>query len=218
MVSLAKIEPSDRVLEIGTGRGALTRELANLGASFEGYEVDRDNFAETKLAVRGTKAKLHLADAFKQKPEFDVLISSLPYSESARFVRWLCGLSFRRAVVLLQEDFVEKVLAPPGARDYRGISALAQVAFDIKIVGRVGRSSFAPQPKVRSVVVLVLPRRLVAQAESSNIMRLFSLRRRRVDSALVKLGMKWRSGQSSRRVNSLGPVEVHEICGQQEPP
>lgn len=213
MVSLAEITPSDRVLEIGTGKGALSRELARLGASFEGYEVDRENYAMTMEMIRESGGRVHLADAFEQSPGFDVLVSSLPYSESSSFVLWLSGMDFRRAVVLLQEDFARKVTARAGERDYRGISALAQAAFHIEIESRVNRESFAPQPRVNSVITLLLPRRRVSKAEASKIIRLFSLRRRRVDSALAELGMKWKPGQGERRVNSLTPDEVHEICG-----
>ena len=217
MISLASISPSDRVLEIGTGKGVLTRELVGLGAEFDGYEVDEENLAETREAVRGTTARLHLADAFEQEIEFDVLVSSLPYSESSRFIGWLGGLSFRRAVVLLQDDFVRKILAPPGDRDYRGVSALAQLAFDVNVVERVKRAAFAPQPKVDSVMVEFSPKQLVTKSEASNILRLFSLRRRRVSAALGKLGMTWKGGQGTRRVNTLTPAEVHEICRPRAP-
>ena len=213
MVSLAEIGPADRVLEVGTGRGALTRELVGLGATFEGYEIDRENYAKTLEAAPGAEGRVHLADAFEQSPEFDVLVSSLPYSESSSFVLWLCGARFRRAVVLLQEDFARKVTTRPGARDYRGVSALAQVAFDARIAARVNRDSVRPQPRGNSVIVVLSPRRRVSGAEASKILRLFSLRRRRVEPALAKLGMKWRPGEGQRRVNSLTPDEVHEICG-----
>ena len=213
MVSLAEVAPTDRVLEIGTGRGELTRHLVRLGAGFEGYEIDRENHAATMVALKGTGGRVHLADAFKQAPRFDVLVSSIPYSESSSFVLWLSGMDFERSVVLLQEDFARKLTASPGDRDYRGISALAQVAFDIRIEGRVDRRSFAPQPRVNSSVALILPRRRVSKDEASRVIRLFSLRRRRVDSALAELGMKWGHPQGERRVNSLTPEEVHEICG-----
>ena len=213
MLSLAEVGPSDRVLEIGTGKGALTKRLAGLGASLEAYEVDRENFEATMDAVRETGARLHLADAFDQTPVFDVLVASLPYSESAPFVKWLCGKRFRRAVVLLQEDFVRKVTAPPGARDYRGISALAQLSFDIRVDARVGRGSFSPRPKVSSVVALFSPKKRVSDAEASRIMMLFSLRRRRIDSAMAELGMRRVGSHGQRRVNSLTPEEVHEFCG-----
>jgi len=214
VVSLADIRPTDRVLEIGTGKGALTRDLVGLGSSYLGYEVDRANFAETSSLVRGTAARVVLADAFEEHPDFDVLVSSLPYSESATFVKWLSGIGFRRAVVVLQQDFVRKIMAPPGSRDYRGISALSQICFEVRVLGGVPRAAFSPQPRVGSVIVSFTPVRKIAKAEATNILRLFSLRRRLADSALAELGMKGGGGFGSRRVNSLRPEEVHLLCVQ----
>ena len=212
MVSLAGIGPADKVLEIGTGRGALTKELAGLGASFLGFEIDRANFDETSDLVRGTSARVVLADAFEERPEFDILVSSLPYSESAPFVKWLSGMEFRKAVVVLQEDFVRKLMARPGSRDYRGISALAQICFDINVLSRVPRAAFSPQPRVGSVIASFSPRRRVGSAEVANVIRLFSLRRRLADSALAELRMNGAQSFGRRRVNSLSPDEVHLIC------
>ncbi len=212
IVSFADVEPTERVMEIGTGRGALTRELAGLGSSFVGYEVDRENYEETVRAVRGTRARVLLGDAFDQAAEFDVLVSSLPYSESASFVRWLSGIRFRRAVVVLQTDFVRKLLAPPGARDYKGISALSQLCYDVKVLDRVERVAFSPRPRVGSVIVSFAPKLRIESAEVSNIVRLFSLRRRLVDSALRELGMEGGGSFGRRRVNSLKPDEVHRLC------
>jgi 16S rRNA (adenine1518-N6/adenine1519-N6)-dimethyltransferase len=218
IVELAQIKPSERVLEIGTGKGALTRELAGLGAGFEGYEVDRRNYDETIVSARVSDAQIHLGDAFKQRPSFDVLVSSLPYSESARFIEWLCGADFERAIVVLQEDFVRKITAHPGARDYRGISALAQIAFNIRVQERVNRKSFSPQPRVNSVIVSFTPKLPVSEAEAANVIRIFSLRRRQVDSALTELGMEGAGGHGRKRIYSLTPEEVHELCAAPGPP
>ena len=212
VVAFAGVRPAERVLEIGTGRGALTKELAGRGLSLVGYEVDPENFEETRAAVGRTEAEIRLGDAFDARPEFDVLVSSLPYSESARFVEWLCGMSFDRAVVVLQDDFVRKLLAPPGYRDYRGISALAQVAFEIKVVGRISRLSFSPPPRVNSVVASFVPRRRLTGGEVARIAKLFSLRRRQVGSALAKLRMKGGGNYGRRRVYELAPDEVHALC------
>ncbi len=211
IVSAADIKPKERVLEIGTGRGALTKELVRLGASFQGYEVDRKNYDETMLAL-GTRSEIIFADAFDQSPDFDVLVSSLPYSESARFLRWLSTMKFGRAVVLLQEDFVRKILAPPGTREYRGVSALAQLCFEIRVLDRVNRTSFSPRPRVNSVIVSFVPRLRVNEAEVSSIIRLFSLRRRKADSALAELGIRSDVTFGQRRVYSLRPDEVHKLC------
>jgi 16S rRNA (adenine1518-N6/adenine1519-N6)-dimethyltransferase len=212
VVEFAHVRPSEKVLEIGTGRGALTRLLAGSGKSFVGYEVDRENYEATLDAVGGKGTHIQLADAFREKLEFDVLVSSLPYSESATFVKWLSGIRFDRAVVVLQEDFVGKLMAPPGDRDYRGISALAQIAFDIKRLGRLEKSSFSPPPRVDSEIVLIVPRRMVPRREASRVINLFSLRRRQVGSAMASLRMSGRVDYGKRRVFSLLPEEVHELC------
>ncbi len=212
IVELAKIRPTERVLEVGTGKGALTKELAGKGSSLVGYEVDPDNFEDTREAVRGMEAEVRLGDAFESKPEFDVLVSSLPYSESATFVEWLSGMDFGRAVVVLQDDFVRKLLAPPGDRDYRGISALAQIAFDSKVLDRIDRASFSPQPRVNSVVVSFTPQQTLLPGEVANVVRLFSLRRRQVGAVLAKLGMKQNGAYGRKRVYELRPEEVHRLC------
>jgi len=212
VLSLADIKPTERILEIGTGKGALTRELVRLGASYVGYEIDRQNYEETTKAVRGTGARIMHANAFAQTPEFDVLVSSLPYSQSATFVRWLSTLRFKRAVVLLQEDFVGKISLPPGSRDYRGVSALSQICFKIRVLGKVGRAAFSPQPRVGSVIASFEPKRQITKEEGLNISRLFSLRRRLADSALAELGMMQGASFGRRRVYMLSPEEVHSVC------
>lgn len=213
MVSYAAVGPEERVLEIGTGKGTLTTLLAGLGASLTGYEVDPENYDETVKEVEGTGADIRLGDAFEENPAFDVLVASLPYSESSAFVEWLGGRKFARAVVMLQEDFARKLAAPPGDRDYRGVSAFAQVAFQMKVLERVGREAFSPRPRVSSALVLFTPRRLVRREEGSVIALLFSLRRREVRGALAELGLEGRKDYGRRRVYSLSPAEVHEICG-----
>ncbi|MGD0477244.1 MAG: rRNA adenine N-6-methyltransferase family protein [Nitrososphaerales archaeon] len=214
IIASANIQPDERVLEIGTGRGVLTRELMRLGAGLEAYEVDRGNRTATLEVLGAARAIIHLGDAFKETPCFDVLVSSLPYSRSATFVEWISQVEYDRAVVLLQEDFVHKALAAPGTRDYRAMSAIAQISSEIEVLMKVGRESFLPPPKVNSLLISVKPKRRMAGAEISKVKLLFSLRRRQVVSAMAKLGMAQpETDYGKRRVYSLTPEEVLEICG-----
>ena len=210
-IAAAKVGPSERVLEIGTGKGVLTKELARLGSSLEWFEVDRENFAATSKAMEGLRTVGHLSDAFDAEPRFDVLVASLPYSRSAAFVEWLGGLDYDRAVVLLQKDFVQKVITPPGSRDYRAVSVLAQLSSEVEVLGSVLRRSFSPPPRVDSQLVRFRPRVRLEAEEVTAIKRLFSLRRREVRSALAELGMEGHA-RERRRVYSLTPPEVHELC------
>jgi 16S rRNA A1518/A1519 N6-dimethyltransferase RsmA/KsgA/DIM1 with predicted DNA glycosylase/AP lyase activity len=219
IIASANIQPDERVLEIGTGRGVLTKELVHLGAGLEAYEIDRGNRIATLELLGATGAVINLGDAFKETPRFDVLVSSLPYSRSAIFVEWISKVEYDRAVVLLQDDFVHKILAVPGTRNYRAMSAIAQISSEVEVLMKVGRESFLPPPKVNSLLIAVKPKRRMVGAEISRVKRLFSLRRREVVSAMAKFGMaRPETDYGKRRVYSLSPEEVLEICGRADGP
>ena len=213
MISVAMVKKTESVVEIGTGEGVLTQRLAGSCARLDGYEVDPDNYKKTLGKVRGTEVHIHHADGFSERRKFDVLVSSLPYSRSQDFVEWISQVEYNRGVVLLQEDFVRKILSPPGDRDYRAVSAIAQISSEFRNLARVGRDAFQPPPRVSSALVAVRPKIRLPDEEISSIKKLFSLRRRRVSSALAQFGLR-RAGErfGRRRVYSLGPAEVHEIC------
>lgn len=212
LVSTAAIRSGEKVLEIGTGRGAVTKELARVATSLEGYEIDQENFRETMEAVEGQRVRLHLGDAFEKKPKFDVLVASLPYARSSSFAEWISQQRYDRAVVVLQEDFVRKVTARPGQRDYRAVSVIAQVSSEVSQLGRVPRSSFLPQPRVNSVIAAWRPRRMLKQQEIAAIKRLFSLRRRQVGAAVAELGGRNPAGLGTTRVNELSPERALAIA------
>lgn len=220
MVDLAAIRPGERVLEIGTGRGALTRELARLASSFEGYEVDRECYEELRREL-GASLALHNEDAFGSSPEFDVLLSSLPYSESSRFVEWLSRLRYDRAVVMLQRDFALKITAPPSSPEYRAVSVISQASAWSEIVSDVSRLSFDPPPRVNSCLVTMRWRRTLSLEQIAMIKRIFSQKRRTVRAALKSLGLEAPASSPEPtanlplqcRVNSLRPDSVLAMIG-----
>lgn len=214
LASLADIRSGERVLEIGTGKGVLTEELCRVSSQFDGYEVDEENYRQTLGVVGNSGARIHLADVFEERPKFDVLVSSLPYSRSASFIEWISQLRYDRAVVLLQDDFVKKILSPPGSRDYRAVSVIAQASSEISVLDRVPRSAFSPEPKVNSVIVGMKPTRVLSALQVTGIKRLFALRRREVAAAAAKVGGRRSGGWSHRRVNSLSPDEALALVGQ----
>jgi 16S rRNA (adenine1518-N6/adenine1519-N6)-dimethyltransferase len=218
MISTAKLDGCEAVLEIGTGKGILTEKLVGLCSRLDGYEVDPENYRETLARLGERSAFIHLADVFNERPRFDVLVSSLPYSRSLDFIEWISQANYDRAVVLLQEDFVRKVLSPPGSRNYRAVSAIAQISSEIRVVQRVGRSAFRPPPKVNSALVVIEPKVKLSKWQVLGIKRLFSLRRKEVASALALLGLTGGQRNSERRrVYSLTPAEVYGILAGQEP-
>jgi 16S rRNA A1518/A1519 N6-dimethyltransferase RsmA/KsgA/DIM1 with predicted DNA glycosylase/AP lyase activity len=217
LVARGGIVRGDMVVEIGAGRGVLTTKLMEVGAKLVSYEVDEENMEQVRGLVGGDRrVELRLADAFGERPRFDVLVTSLPYSESSRFVEWLATMSYRTASVLLQDDFAEKILAPPGDRSYRGISVIAQMSATITLGPRVGRDAFDPPPKVASRMVTLLHRRTLTEPQVALTKKMFGLRRRRLSAVSRTLGLP-EAGLGDVRVFGLSPEQVYELisgrCG-----
>jgi 16S rRNA (adenine1518-N6/adenine1519-N6)-dimethyltransferase len=206
VVRLAGIRPGERVLEIGTGKGALTKELCRAASDVEGYEIDERNFLATMEKVSSEKLRLHHGDVFTARPRFDVLVSSLPYSRSSDFFEWISGMAYDRALVLLQDDFAEKVVSHPGNRDYRAISVIAQASAEVVVLERVQRSAFDPQPKIDTVIVSIKPTRRLSPSQIAGIKQLFALRRRTVAAVLGEQARE--HPLAKRRIYSLTPEEA----------
>ena len=221
MIQLAAIRPGERVLEIGTGRGALTRQLVGLTDKLEGYEIDKESCDDLRRELGGAALALHNEDAFRSSPDFDVLLSSLPYSESSAFVEWLAKRKYDRAVVLLQEDFARKITAPPGSAAYRAVSVISQASARVEIVSGVGRLSFDPPPRVNSSLVMIRWRRSLNGGQTAMIKKIFSQKRRTVRAALKSLGLVAPTSAPPPavsmplqcRVNALRPDSVLAMVG-----
>jgi 16S rRNA (adenine1518-N6/adenine1519-N6)-dimethyltransferase len=213
LVLRAELNGTERVLEIGTGRGVLTGLLCQSAATVEGYEIDKENFEETGRRITAKNLRLVNADVFKERPSFDVLVASLPYSRSADFVEWLSKADFDRAVVLLQEDFVSKLVSAPGERTYRGVSAIAQMSFAMEEGRRVGREAFVPRPKVASVITRFRHVKTMDGVLLEKIKALFALRRRTLKSASRSVGISLSMAPElgARRVYTLTPKELATI-------
>jgi 16S rRNA (adenine1518-N6/adenine1519-N6)-dimethyltransferase len=216
IVDAAAITHGQSVLEIGCGKGALTREILSRGFDLIGYEIDEQNFEYLQEELGETNLRLFLGDVFLQDISFDVLISSLPYSQSSRFIEWLSKRKYDRAVVVLQEDFVEKITSTPGSKLYRAISVISQMSSLIYKEFNVPREAFHPIPRVGSCVVKFVFKRRLATKEISFIKRLFSHRNKKLSSVLRMLGYKDCEKYKDRRIFSLYPDEVLEIMREVE--
>jgi 16S rRNA (adenine1518-N6/adenine1519-N6)-dimethyltransferase len=211
ILDIANVQSDERVLEIGTGEGVLTVELARIADEFEAYEIDRENYEITKDLV-GPKVTLRLGDAFLARPKFDVLVSSLPYSESSTFVEWLSMSKYDRAVVVLQEDFAKKITAEPGTREYRAVSVLVQISSNVTVRDKLNREAFDPPPMVTSRIAVFEYKRSLTMEEVTSIKKIFGLRRRELGGVLKTLGLQSSGGYDpSRRVVSFTPEEVYRI-------
>ncbi|MBE9527808.1 MAG: ribosomal RNA small subunit methyltransferase A [Proteobacteria bacterium] len=212
IVRTASVEEGDVVLEIGPGRGALTAELLNAGATVVAVEVDRNlsellrkkfSRQEGFSLVEGDIVKMPFseitgmeiptgADAKKKKS-----VSNLPYNITGPMLfRFLEERDrFDIIVLLLQKEVAERLAAVPSTKGYNALSVLMQVWFDISREFEVKRTLFVPPPKVDSTVVSLVPRAAPRVATGDPVLfkrvvkAAFSLRRKMLSNSLKTLGV-----------------------------
>jgi 16S rRNA (adenine1518-N6/adenine1519-N6)-dimethyltransferase len=157
-VGFAALNSKDTVLEIGPGLGNLTEEILKSGAKVVGVEQDPAfcKFLERRF---GERVRIVQADAVKAfLPGFNKVVSNLPYQISSPITFKLLDIGFDVAVLMLQREFAERMIAKPGTEDYGRLSVGVYYRADCEIMLNVPRHAFWPQPKVDSCVVRLVPK------------------------------------------------------------
>jgi 16S rRNA (adenine1518-N6/adenine1519-N6)-dimethyltransferase len=225
-------QPGERIVEIGPGRGALTLPLLERCRRLDAIEIDRDLAAELPARAAGAgELVVHVADAL----EFDFaalrgsgarlrVCGNRPYNVSTPLLFHL--LESRAAIAdmhfMLQKEVVDRMVAPPGGKEYGRLTVMLAAACAAKSLFRVGRGAFQPPPSVDSAVVRLVPHaadpfplpdrarfaRLVAAA--------FSMRRKTLRNSLRGLvdeaGFAAAGIDAGRRPETLAPAEFGRLA------
>ncbi|MCL4402689.1 MAG: 16S rRNA (adenine(1518)-N(6)/adenine(1519)-N(6))-dimethyltransferase RsmA [Acidobacteria bacterium] len=151
------------VVEIGPGRGALTRHLLQCADRVIAIEVD----AELVASLRETFAaepRLEILHADVLESGLDrwgpaVVAGNLPYYISSPILERVAAArrAVRRAVFLLQKEVAERIAAPPSTRDYGYLTVSLRLFYDVETLFPVKPGAFRPPPRVDSAVVRLEP-------------------------------------------------------------
>lgn len=216
IISAAYIGKDEIVLEAGTGQGILTAELCKYAKQVISYEIDIKLYRKVQEQLLSQFKNLELvnADLFKTKDPhfFDVFISNLPYSRSRDAIEWLSTQEFDRAILMVQEEFADKLAARPGSKNYRAISALAAHCFAIEKLFKVRRESFEPQPKVESSIIRIIPINAITREVIRNINLLFSRRNKKASSVAAEIGIIIDANYGSKKIDELEPRHLVQIA------
>jgi 16S rRNA (adenine1518-N6/adenine1519-N6)-dimethyltransferase len=179
------IEPTsgDVFLEIGPGRGALTRPLADRAGAVAAIEIDRDLAAALRVSppprfplLEGDFLEISAAEiraAVAQATELAVrgigasgpglpralrVAGNLPYNVASPILfklvaLYAAGLPLLDATVMLQREVADRLVAQPGSKTYGVLSVLIQHQARAERVLALPPGAFRPAPKVHSAVV-----------------------------------------------------------------
>ncbi|MBI5816531.1 MAG: ribosomal RNA small subunit methyltransferase A [Nitrospinae bacterium] len=165
IVAGSGVAAADRVLEVGPGRGILTRALLHAGGIVHAVELDRELYDHLKKEL-GANPNLTLEKGnalrfdFGSFPAPYKIISNLPYSVSVALIKTF--IENRRYIsemtLMVQAEVGERLTATAGDGHYGSLSVFVNYHCRTSLLFRVPPESFRPAPKVESAVVRLAPR------------------------------------------------------------
>lgn len=163
IVHVGRVQPGERIVEVGPGLGSLTLAILETGASVTAVEIDHRLAArlpQTAAEHGVPEGALTVVDAdalrVTELPgDPTVLVANLPYNVSVpvllHFMETFSNL--QRGVVMVQAEVGERLAAPPGSKVYGAPSVKAAWYGPWRLAGNVSRQVFWPVPNIDSVLV-----------------------------------------------------------------
>lgn len=181
LVRTADVQGDDVVLEVGTGTGSLTGQLADRAAAVVTVEVDLQlhQLASEELYQRGNVVMLR-QDALRNKNQvhpdlLQTVQGQMDAYQAARY-KLIANLPFCIATplisnllldapvpasmtVTIQKELADRIVARPGTKDYGALSIWVQSLCDAELVRVLPPTVFWPRPKVSSAILHIQPNR-----------------------------------------------------------
>ena len=209
IVAAAELQPGDRVLEVGPGRGALSeRLLASSLASLLAVELDRDLVVGLRQRF-GADPRFRLLEgdalavplALEGEPAPTKVVANIPYNITGPLLERLVGRldrpvlpAYERLVLLVQQELGERIRAVAGSSSFSALSVRLQLLARCRSICPVPPRCFQPPPRVMSEVIVLeplppselLPPALARQLEGL-LRRCFNARRKMLRNSLAGL-------------------------------
>jgi 16S rRNA (adenine1518-N6/adenine1519-N6)-dimethyltransferase len=191
----------EAVVEVGPGKGILTRYLLKQPLPVFAVELDRDLIPFLQKEFAGTPLRIVEGDILRVR--FDdflgvgvpfVLVGNFPYNISSQIV--FLGLQYRQRVPFMagmfQREMADRICSPPGSKTFGVISVLVQAYYTPAQLFQVKPGSFSPPPKVQSSVISLTRFRDEIDGVSFSVLRqvvkmAFSQRRKKMRNTLKGL-------------------------------
>jgi 16S rRNA (adenine1518-N6/adenine1519-N6)-dimethyltransferase len=163
--------PGAAVVEFGAGIGVLTERLLAAGARVVAVELDDDlaRILEAELGGRAGFTLLHAdlagLDLHAVRRELGAerihLAGNLPYQLTSTVLFGLLELEehLEDAVLMVQREVAERIVAAPGSRVYGITSVLLGAYHDVRIEARLKPGAFLPPPRVESALIRIAAKR-----------------------------------------------------------
>ena len=159
IVNSADLEPEDVVLEVGPGKGVLTRELSERVSRVIAIEKDPRWVEELNKEFKGTNVEIIQGDILhfdhSKLPKEYKIVANLPYYLSSHFLKvFLESKNPPKSMSLMfQLEVARRITARPPNMNLLGLSV--QVFGKPRFVRKISRGDFKPQPNVDSAIIAI---------------------------------------------------------------
>ncbi len=160
----------DWIVEIGAGLGTLTARLAErvTVGKIIALERDPDMIKVLRAELAGVDnvdieavdaLRYDLRMAAKWRGDRISVCGNLPYHIAAPLMFKVLEARdvIHHAVVMIQKEMADRIVAPPGGKDYGALGVMIRTYVDVSTVAKVSAGSFSPPPKVDSTVIRMVP-------------------------------------------------------------
>lgn len=193
MISQAFLDKTDTVLDAGAGIGFLALLMAEKSKTVLAVETDARlaNILREKVKCIAN-IRIIEGDVLRVEiPPFNKVVSIPPYNISSHFLHWLFRKGFDRAVIILQKEFADHLVASVGSENYGWITVITYYYAEVELLEEIPKSMFFPPPKINSIITCLTPKRprpftLLAETQFKGLLQsLFRQRNRKVRNAVV---------------------------------
>ncbi|HEY2859077.1 MAG TPA: 16S rRNA (adenine(1518)-N(6)/adenine(1519)-N(6))-dimethyltransferase RsmA [Terracidiphilus sp.] len=150
------------VVEIGPGEGAITGLLAAQAGRVIAIEIDRELAPRLRAFVGSDRVtvleqdvlQFDFAAAAEEAGHRLVVVGNLPYYITSPILQKLAGhaAAIDRAVLMVQREVADRVVAVPGSRDFGLLTVAVQMYGPVERLFTLPPGAFAPPPEVHSTV------------------------------------------------------------------
>lgn len=231
IVQSLALESGDHLLEIGPGKGALTKFLIRKTQNFLAVELDpravallKETFGDSLELLQTDILTVSLIDLAEQRRGRFKVVGNIPYYITSEILFWL--LDQREAVLeatlMVQREVAQRFVAQPRTKEYGILSIFSQHYTEPRLLFKVSRHSFYPAPTVDSAVVRLVMKRDLPDCDDllfRNIVRAtFGKRRKTLRNGLRFMGFTDDQLDSTgfdltRRSEELSPQDYVELSG-----
>jgi 16S rRNA (adenine1518-N6/adenine1519-N6)-dimethyltransferase len=229
IIDAAQLSKDDLVIEVGSGLGVVTAELAREVYQLIAVEIDKELLGISQEVLKEQQnvsfvgndiLKVELAElALGRKYK---VVGNLPYYITAPIVENILTAAERpeRAVIMVQKEVAQRMIAAPGSKQYGSFAIFCQFHAKVVLESLVSKSSFLPWPEVSSAIVSLAPHNspLFPGLDEKRFFQIvhtaFQQRRKKLSTSLDELNLGETGIDLNRRPETLSVAEFAELAAE----